>query len=160
MRDKELSSKLKALIKERDVQIELLEKERSELALNVNDLTGAKSDLEAKLEKRQEVILELQGQLSTLQCELDELRAEYDKLLDDSIKQTGDLVKSHNEERETLKDTFAKEKEALESQCDQTKMTAIVLQANLEDMAETNSFLQQELKDVQRLYRDVSFVSR
>ncbi|XP_035732049.1 hyaluronan mediated motility receptor-like isoform X2 [Vespa mandarinia] len=155
-RNKELLSKLKTLEEERDIQIELLEKERSQLLLNISDLTDNKCDLEDKLEKRQDVILELQGQLSTLQCELDELRAEYDKLLDDSMRQMNDLVKNYNVEKDTLKDTFVKEKKELQLQYDQTKMTVIVLQANLDDMADNNSFLQQELQDVQRLYRDVS----
>ncbi|XP_047365334.1 hyaluronan mediated motility receptor-like isoform X5 [Vespa velutina] len=155
-RNKELLSKLKTLEEERDIQIELLEKERSQLLLNISDLTDNKCDLENKLGKRQDVILELQGQLSTLQCELDELRAEYDKLLDDSMRQMNDLVKNYNVEKDTLKDTFVKEKKELQLQYDQTKMTVIVLQANLDDMADNNSFLQQELQDVQRLYRDVS----
>lgn len=149
-------SKLKALEEERDVQVELLEKEKSQLVSDVNDLTDNKCELEGKLEKRQEVILELQAQLSTLQCELDELKGEYDKLLEDSMKQTSDLVKNYDEEKETLKDTFVREKEELESQYDQTKMTVIILQTNLEDMAETNSFLQKELQDVQMLYKDVN----
>ncbi|XP_043669772.1 hyaluronan mediated motility receptor-like isoform X2 [Vespula pensylvanica] len=155
-RNKELLSKLKALEEERDVQVELLEKEKSQLVSDVNDLTDNKCELEGKLEKRQEVILELQAQLSTLQCELDELKGEYDKLLEDSMKQTSDLVKNYDEEKETLKDTFVREKEELESQYDQTKMTVIILQTNLEDMAETNSFLQKELQDVQMLYKDLS----
>lgn len=35
--------------------------------------------LELKLQKRQNVILELQGQLSAHQCESDELKNEYEK---------------------------------------------------------------------------------
>ncbi|KAK2583461.1 hypothetical protein KPH14_009431 [Odynerus spinipes] len=155
-RNEELLSKVQILEEERDIQIELLEKEKSELMLRVNDLTDNRCHLENKLEKRQNVILELQAQLSALQCELDELRAEYDKLVEDSMKQTSDIVKNYNEEMETMRDMFNKEKEELIQQNELEKASKIVLETKIEDMTETNSFLQQELQDVQRLYRDLS----
>ncbi|KAI4504568.1 hypothetical protein M0802_000118 [Mischocyttarus mexicanus] len=155
-RNEVLLSKLKTLEEERNKKIELLEKEKSQLILDVNDLTDNKCELEAKLGKRQNVILELQGQLSTLQCELDELKAEYDKAIEDSVIQTNKLVKSYKQKREESMDRFLKENENLKLQYDKTKITVVELQNNLEEITETNTFLQQELQDVKRLYRDVS----
>ncbi|XP_015191840.1 PREDICTED: hyaluronan mediated motility receptor-like [Polistes dominula] len=156
IRNEELLSKLKALEEERNIQIDLLEKEKLQLTLDVNDLTENKCELEAKLEKRQNVILELQGQLSTLQCELDELRAEYDKLVYDSTMETNQLVKEHNKEKETSIDWFLKENQKLEQEHEQTKMTVVKLETDLEKVTETNTCLQNELQDMKRLYTDVN----
>ncbi|XP_014616668.1 PREDICTED: hyaluronan mediated motility receptor-like isoform X2 [Polistes canadensis] len=152
----ELLSKLKALEEERNIQIDLLEKEKLQCTLDVNDLTENKCELEAKLEKRQNVILELQGQLSALQCELDELRAEYDKLIDDSMMQKSQLVKKHNKEKETSMDWFLKEKQKLEQEHEKTKVTVVKLESDLEKVTETKTCLQHELQDMKRLYTDVS----
>ncbi|XP_043505603.1 myosin-9-like isoform X2 [Polistes fuscatus] len=155
-KSEELLSKLKAVEEERNIQIDLLEKEKLQFTLDVNDLTENKCELEVKLEKRQNVILELQGQLSALQCELDELRAEYDKLVDDSMMQKSELIQKHNKEKETSMNWFLKENQKLEQEHEKTKMTVVKLETDLEKVTETNTCLQHELQDMKRLYTDVN----
>lgn len=137
---------------DRDTEIELLHKEKHLLDMRVADLTQEQSNFEIKLEKRQNVILRLQSQLSTLQCELDELKAEYEKLADDSIKRTSDLTDKHEREIDFLKGCFAKEKEQLLAANETLELNA---KAKLHEVEETNFFLTKELKDVQRLHKDV-----
>lgn len=155
MRIAELLTTLKMVKHDRDTKIESLHKEKHLLDIRITDLTQEQSNLEIKLEKRQNVILRLQSQLSTLQCELDELKAEYEKLADDSIKRTSDLTDKHEKEIECLKDRFAKEKEELLASNETFQLNA---KAKLHEVEETNSFLTKELKDVQRLYKDVRII--
>lgn len=138
-----------------DIEIELLQKDKCQLDMRAADLTQERSNLEAKLEKRQNVILRLQSQLSTLQCELDELKAEYEKLADDSIKRISDLTDKQEKEVQCLRDNFAKEKEDILIASETLKIDA---EAMVHEIKETNSFLTEELKDVQRLYKDVRIV--
>ncbi|XP_032668210.1 hyaluronan mediated motility receptor-like isoform X2 [Odontomachus brunneus] len=149
----ELINTVKMVEHDRNTEIELLHTEKDLLDVRIADLTQEQSNLEAKLEKRQNVILRLQSQLSTLQCELDELKAEYEKLADDSIKRTSDLTDKHEKEIKCLQDHFAKEKEELLISNETLKSSA---ETKLHEIEETNSFLTKELKDVQRLYKDVS----
>lgn len=148
----ELINTVKMVEHDRNTEIELLHTEKDLLDVRIADLTQERSNLEAKLEKRQNVILRLQSQLSTLQCELDELKAEYEKLADDSIKQTSDLTDKHEKEIKCLKDDFAKEKKELLISNETLQLNA---KTKLHEIEETNSFLTKELKDVQRLYKDV-----
>lgn len=135
-----------------DTEIGLLQKEKSQLDMCVVDLKQERSSLESKLEKRQNVILRLQSQLSTLQCELDELKAEYEKLADDSIIRTSDLTDTHEKEIANLRDYFAKEREELLIANETLKSDA---ETKVREVEDTNSFLTEELRDVQRLYKDV-----
>ena len=54
--------------------------------------------LELKLQKRQNEVLELQGQLSALQRELDELKGKYEKVVENFSKTVGDLRYKYVEE--------------------------------------------------------------
>lgn len=138
-----------------DTEIGLLQKEKSQLDVCVTDLIQERSNFESKLEIKQNVILELQAQLSALQCELDELKAEYEKLADDSIKRISDLTDKHEKEIQHLKNDFLIEKKKLlmESETYKTCESEAKMKAN--EIEETNSFLIEELKDLQRLYKDV-----
>lgn len=155
MRIEELLNTLKAIKHDHDTKIGLLQKEKSQLDVCVTNLTQERSNLESKLEIKQNVILELQAQLSALQCELDELKAEYEKLADDSIKRISDLTDKHEKEIQHLKNDFMKEKEKLltESKIYKTCESEAKVKAN--EIEETNSFLVEELEDLQRLYKDV-----
>lgn len=119
------------------------------------DLTQEQSNLESKLEIKQNVILELQAQLSALQCELDELKVEYEKLADESIKRISDLTDKHEKEVQHLKNDFMKEKEKLLTENEIYKTNELEAKAKANEIEETNSFLVEELEDLQRLYKDV-----
>lgn len=151
----EILNTQKMIERDRATEIELLQKEKCQLDMCVADLTQERSNLEAKLEKRQNVILRLQSQLSTQQCELDELKAEYEKLADDSIKRISDLTDKHEKEIENLKGYFAKEREELLIANESLKFDA---KTKVHEVEETNSFFKEELEDVQRLYKDVRTV--
>lgn len=138
-----------------DIKIGLLQKEKSQFDICIMDLTQERSNLESKLEIKQNVILELQAQLSALQCELDELKAEYEKLADDSIKRISDLIDKHEKEIQHLKNDFLKEKEKLVTENEICKTRESEATAKSNEIEETNSFLIKELKDIQRLYKDV-----
>ncbi|KAG7204959.1 hypothetical protein KM043_005345 [Ampulex compressa] len=122
----ELTAKLQQLEEDHNLEVSLLEEEKSKLNLYINNLSHDYKSLEDRLEKRQNVILELQAQLSTLQCELDELKAEYEKLIVDSDKQVFDITNKLEAESKAKK------------------------------IDDTNTFLTQELQDVQRLYKDLT----
>ncbi|XP_011151920.1 hyaluronan mediated motility receptor isoform X2 [Harpegnathos saltator] len=149
----ELTSTLETVRQDRDTDIGLLQKEKCQLDTCVADLTQERSHLIAELEERQNVILRLQSQLSTLQCELDELKAEYEKLADDSIKRTSDLTDKYEKEIRHMKDEHAREKKGLLTFKDTIKLKT---EAMLHKAEETNTFLTQELEEVQSLYKDVS----
>lgn len=155
-RIEELVGKLDEVTVSHEHEVNLLEQERSKLDSYVNDLTEERDKLELKLEKRQNVILELQAQLSALQCELDELKAEYEKLVEDTSKEMDELRYKHREEIDKLKTDFEKEKTILrdENECEVSRR--IESEAKAKDMNEENNFLKEELEDVQRLYKDVN----
>jgi capsule polysaccharide export protein KpsE/RkpR len=146
---------LKEIECDRNTELELLQQEKCRLDIHVNDLTQERFNLEAKLETRQSVILDLQAQLSALQCELDELKAEYEKLIDDSNKQISDLTNGHEKEMQHLQNAFLVEKNELLTENETRKLLELKAEARANDIEETNSFLTQELKDLQRLYKDV-----
>lgn len=129
-------------------EINLLEQEKSQLNSCIYNLTDERDKLELKLQKRQNVILELQGQLSTLQCELDELKAEYEKIVENSSKEINDLKYKHEEEIDKLKIEFEKEKIFLVNKEES--------EIKIKDLNEENNFLKEELENVQKLYKDVS----
>lgn len=129
-------------------EINLLEQEKSQLNSCICNLTDERDKLELKLQKRQNVILELQGQLSTLQCELDELKAEYEKIVENSSKEINDLKYKHEEEIDKLKIEFEKEKIFLVNKEES--------EIKIKDLNEENNFLKEELENVQKLYKDVS----
>ncbi|XP_011341570.2 hyaluronan mediated motility receptor isoform X1 [Ooceraea biroi] len=155
-RIEELLNTLKKVECDRDTEIGLLQQEKCQLDIRVTDLTQERSNLEAKLETRQNVILDLQAQLSALQCELDELKAEYEKLVDNSNKQMSDLTDQHEKEMQHLRDIFLMEKNELLTENDTRKMLELRAETRANDIEETNSFLTEELEDLQRLYKDVS----
>ncbi|KAL6448407.1 hypothetical protein ACFW04_000378 [Cataglyphis niger] len=153
-RIEELLNTLKTIKHDHDTKIGLLQKEKSQLNVYIMDLTQEQSNLESKLEIKQNVILELQAQLSALQCELDELKAKYEKLADESIKRISDLTDKHEKEVQHLKNDFMKEKEKLLTENEIYKTNELEAEAKANEIEETNSFLVEELEDLQRLYKD------
>ncbi|XP_070153196.1 putative leucine-rich repeat-containing protein DDB_G0290503 isoform X1 [Polyergus mexicanus] len=155
IRIEELLNTLKAIKHDHDTKIGLLQKEKSQLDVCVTNLTQEQSNLESKLEIKQNVILEIQAQLSALQCELDELKVEYEKLANDSIKRISDLTDKHEKEIQHLKNDFMKEKEKLLTESEIYKTCESEAKAKANEIEETNCFLVEELEDLQRLYKDV-----
>ncbi|XP_076750292.1 uncharacterized protein LOC143423101 [Xylocopa sonorina] len=151
----ELVKKLEEVIASHKHEVNLLEQDKSKLDLCISNITEEREKLELKLEKRQNVILELQAQLSALQCELDELRAEYEKLIEESSKQMDYLKNEHREEIDKLKIDFAKEKAILQSENEFEISRRIEIETKAAEVEEENNFLKEELQDVQRLYNDV-----
>lgn len=143
---------MKNIKHDHDTEIILLQKEKSQVDIFVTDLTQERLNLEAKLEKKQNVILQLQTQLSALQCELEQLQVEYQKLVDDSTKRLSDLTEKHETGVACLKNNFLKEKEELLIENGNNKLE---MEERIIEVKETNSFLTIELRDVQRLYKDV-----
>lgn len=128
-----------------------MEQEKSQLNSCINNLTDERDKLELRLQKRQNVILELQGQLSTLQCELDELKAEYEKIVENSSKEINNLKYKHEEEIDKLKIEFQNEKIFLVNKEES--------EIKIKDLNEENNFFKEELENVQKLYKDVSVKS-
>lgn len=112
--------------------------------------------LELKLQKRQNVVLELQGQLSALQCELDELKGEYEKVVENFSKKVGDLRYKYEEETNKLKLDFGKEKMILVNENEFETSRRIEIEAKVKDIDEQNNFLRKELENVQNLSKDVN----
>ena len=137
-------------------EVDLLEQEKSKLNSYVDNLTNERDKLELKLQKRQDVILELQGQLSTLQCELDELKAEYEKVIETSSKQMDDLKYKYEKETDQLKLDFEKEKMILVNENQFEISRRIEIEAKVKDIDQQNNFLREELANVQKLSKDVS----
>lgn len=140
---------------DRDTEIGLLRKEKCQLEVCVANSTQESSNLEAKLEKQQSIILELQAQLSALQCELDELKVEYEKLADNSVKRIADLTDNYEKEIERLKSDFITERNELLIEIETQKEHSLNTLVKRNEIEETNTFLTDELEDVQRLYKDV-----
>ena len=133
-----------------------MEQEKSKLNSYVDDLTNERDQLKLKLQKRQDVILELQGQLSTLQCELDELKAEYEKVVENSSKQMDDLKYKYEKETDQLKLDFEKEKLILVDENQLEISRRIEIEAKIKDIDQENNSLREELENVQKLSKDVS----
>ncbi|CAK9797651.1 hypothetical protein ANTPLA_LOCUS1290 [Anthophora plagiata] len=153
---KELVGKLEKVQADHKCEVDLLEEEKSKLNLCINNLTGERDKLEAKLEKRQNVILELQAQLSALQCELDELKAEYEKVIKDHSQEMDEERCKHYEEIQKLISKYKKEKEALQSDNEFEVSRRLEAEAKVKDVQETNNFLREKLEDVERLYTNVN----
>ncbi|CAK9832863.1 Laminin subunit alpha-2 [Anthophora retusa] len=153
---KELVEKLEKVQADHKREVDLLDEEKSKFNSCINDLTDERDKLEAKLEKRQNVILELQAQLSALQCELDELKAEYEKLIKDHSQQMDEERCKHYEEIQKLISKYEKEKEALQSDNEFEVSRRLEAEAKVKDVQEANNFLREKLEDVERLYKNVN----
>lgn len=143
---------------ERENEIVSLTNVEETLRCEVSELKKARSDLEAKLETRQQVVMELQSQLSTLQCEVDELRAEYERLVCESEKKTNQLMDRHDRELFDMRHEFIRERECLQREKQNEIARRLELECENKERRETNSFLTEELQDVQNLYKDVSIL--
>ncbi|XP_043527976.1 hyaluronan mediated motility receptor-like isoform X1 [Frieseomelitta varia] len=152
----EQRTKLEEITMNHKREVDLLEQEKSKLNSYVDNLTNERDKLELKLQKRQDVILELQGQLSTLQCELDELKAEYEKVIETSSKQMDDLKYKYEKETDQLKLDFEKEKMILVNENQFEISRRIEIEAKVKDIDQQNNFLREELANVQKLSKDVN----
>ncbi|XP_017797874.1 PREDICTED: putative leucine-rich repeat-containing protein DDB_G0290503 [Habropoda laboriosa] len=152
----ELVTKLERVKEDYKHEVNLLDEEKSKLNLCIINITDERDKLEVKLQKRQNVILELQAQLSALQCELDELKAEYEKLLEDYSIQMDDVRYKHQEEINKLTTDFEKEKVTLRNENDFEISRKLEIETKAKDVEEENNFLKEELEDIQRLYKDVN----
>ena len=123
--------------------------------MEVNELNKLRSDLEYTLDTRQQVVLELQTQLSTLQCEVDELRAEYERLVVESKTNTNQLMDRHEVELMDMRKEFTCERECLQREKQAEIARRLELERENKEKSETNAFLTQELQDVQKLYKEV-----
>ncbi|XP_060821534.1 hyaluronan mediated motility receptor-like isoform X6 [Bombus pascuorum] len=152
----ELTIKLEEITLSHKYEVGLLEQEKAKLNSCVNDLMEERDKLELKLQKRQNVVLELQGQLSALQCELDELKGEYEKVVENFSKKVGDLRYKYEEETNKLKLDFEKEKMILINEYEFEISRRIEIEAKVKDIDEQNNFLRKELENVQNLSKDVN----
>ncbi|KAK1138109.1 hypothetical protein K0M31_002594 [Melipona bicolor] len=152
----EQRTKLEEITMNHKREVDLLEQEKSKLNSHVDNLTNERDKLELKLQKRQDVILELQGQLSTLQCELDELKAEYEKVIENSSKQMDDLKYKYEKETDQLKLDFEKEKMIFVNEKQFEISRRIEIEAKVKDIDQQNNFLREELANVQKLFKDVN----
>ncbi|XP_043579605.1 hyaluronan mediated motility receptor-like isoform X4 [Bombus pyrosoma] len=152
----ELTIKLEEITVSHKYEVGLLEQEKAKLNSCVSNLMEERDKLELKLQKRQNVILELQGQLSALQCELDELKGEYEKVVENFSKKVGDLRYKYEEETNKLKLDFGKEKVILVNENEFEISRRIEIEAKVKDIDEQNNFLRKELENVQNLSKDVN----
>ncbi|XP_043266915.1 hyaluronan mediated motility receptor-like [Venturia canescens] len=150
----ELRDRLTRLEKEHDVEIADLRNEEDILRDQVVELSKSKNDLETKLETRQQVILELQSQLSTVQCEVDELRAEYERMLRESETKLNEMSNLRDCEFIDLKNDLIREREQLEDEKFAECSQRLALEAKNKELRENNDFLTEELQDVQKLYKE------
>ncbi|XP_024225381.1 hyaluronan mediated motility receptor isoform X7 [Bombus impatiens] len=152
----ELTIKLEEITVSHKYEVGLLEQEKAKLNSCVINLMEERDKLELKLQKRQNVVLELQGQLSALQCELDELKGEYEKVVENFSKKVGDLRYKYEEETNKLKLDFGKEKMILINENEFEMSRRIEIEAKVKDIDEENNFLRKELENVQNLSKDVN----
>ncbi|XP_011877412.1 PREDICTED: hyaluronan mediated motility receptor-like isoform X3 [Vollenhovia emeryi] len=152
----ELLNKLEKAKQDYDIEIGLLEKEKYQLDICVANLTQDRSDLESKLEIRQNEISELEAQLSALQCELHELKAQYEELASDYVNKFSDFTNKYEEQIEHMKNDFWTEKEKLVMENELYKARASKLETKANKMEETNCSLMEELKNLQRCHEDVT----
>ncbi|XP_068972661.1 putative leucine-rich repeat-containing protein DDB_G0290503 isoform X3 [Bombus flavifrons] len=152
----ELTIKLEEITVSHKYEVGLLEQEKAKLNSCVINLMEERDKLELKLQKRQNVVLELQGQLSALQCELDELKGEYEKVVENFSKKVGDLRYKYEEETNKLKLDFGKEKMILVNENEFEISRRIEIEAKVKDIDEQNNFLRKELENVQNLSKDVN----
>lgn len=152
----ELTIKLEEVTVSHKYEVGLLEQEKVKLNSSVSNLMEERDKLELKLQKRQNVVLELQGQLSALQCELDELKGEYEKVVENFSKKVGDLRYKYEEETNKLKLDFGKEKMILINENEFEISRRIEIEAKVKDIGEQNNFLRKELENVQNLSKDVN----
>ncbi|XP_050477449.1 hyaluronan mediated motility receptor-like isoform X6 [Bombus huntii] len=152
----ELTIKLEEITVSHKYEVGLLEQEKAKLNSCVINLMEERDKLELKLQKRQNVVLELQGQLSALQCELDELKGEYEKVVENFSKKVGDLRYKYEEETNKLKLDFGKEKMILINENEFEMSRRIEIEAKVKDLDEENNFLRKELENIQNLSKDVN----
>ncbi|OAD52380.1 Laminin subunit alpha-2 [Eufriesea mexicana] len=151
----ELTTKLETITVSHKHEINLLEQEKTKLNSYISDLTDESDQLELKLQQRQNVIFELQAQLSTLQCELDELKAEYENLVENSSKQMDSVKYKYQEEIDKLKINFEEENIILVNENQLERSRRIEIEAKVKDVEGQNKFLVEGLVEVQELYNNV-----
>jgi len=140
---------------DRDIEIELLQKEKHQLDVCITNLTQERSDLESTLEMKQNEISKLEAELSNLQCKLHELKEQYGELANNYVYKISDFTNKHEEEIKHLKNDFWKEKEELLMQNEVYKEHASKMETKANKMEEINCSLTEELQNLQRLHVDV-----
>lgn len=140
----------------RDIEIELLQKEKCELDVCVTNLTQERSNLESTLEMKQNEISTLEAELSALQSKSCELEEQYGELANNYVHKISDFTNKHEEEIECLKNDFWKEKEELLTQNEVYKACTSEMETKADKMEETNCSLTEELQNLQRIHIDVS----
>lgn len=143
-----------------NIEIELLQKEKCQLDVCVANLTEERFNLESKLERRWNEILELEAQLSALQCELQELKAQYGKLAVEYVNKCSDITNKHEEEIEHMKNEFWKEKEELLMENEIYKARVSKMETEANKMEEKNYSLMEELENLQKYHKDVRDLSK
>lgn len=152
----EWRDRLTLLQNDHDAEIVVLKNEEDLLRDQVAELSKTKIDLEAKLETRQQVVLELQSQLSTVQCEVDELRAENERMSSDSETKLNETLNRRDLELMDMRNDLIRERERLENEKFVEVSRRLELECKNKELCENNAFLTEELQDVQKLYKDVS----
>ncbi|XP_011698345.1 PREDICTED: hyaluronan mediated motility receptor-like isoform X2 [Wasmannia auropunctata] len=152
----ELLNKLETVKRDRDVEIELLQKEKCQLDVCVANLTEEQSNLKSTLEMKQNEISKLEAELSTLQYKSRELKEQYGELADSYVHKISDITDKHEEEIKHLKDDFLKEKEDLLTQNEFYKERASKMETKANEMEEMNCSLTEELKNLERIHTDVT----
>ncbi|XP_018309470.1 hyaluronan mediated motility receptor isoform X2 [Mycetomoellerius zeteki] len=152
----ELLNKLEIVKRDRDIEIELLQKEKCQLDVCVTNLTQERSNLESTLEIKQNEISKLEAELSALQGKSQELKEQYGELADSYVHKISDFTNKHEEEIKHLKNDFLKEKEELLMQNEVYKERASNMEIKANKMEEINCSLTEELKNLQNIHTDVT----
>ncbi|XP_012063941.1 PREDICTED: hyaluronan mediated motility receptor-like [Atta cephalotes] len=152
----ELLNKLEIVKRDRDIEIELLQKEKCQLDVYVTNLTQERSNLESTLEIKQNEISKLEAELSALQRKSQELKEQYGELADSYVHKISDFTNKHEEEIKHLKNDFLKEKEELLMQNEVYKECASNMETKANNIEEINCSLAEELKNLQNIHTDVS----
>jgi len=141
--------------RDRDIEIELLQKEKCQLDVYVTNLTQERSNLESTLEIKQNEISKLEAELSALQRKSQELKEQYGELADSYVHKISDFTNKHEEEIKHLKNDFLKEKEELLMQNEVYKECASNMETKANKIEEINCSLAEELKNLQNIHTDV-----
>ncbi|KYM91177.1 Laminin subunit alpha-2 [Atta colombica] len=152
----ELLNKLEIVKRDRDIEIELLQKEKCQLDVYVTNLTQERSNLESTLEIKQNEISKLEAELSALQRKSQELKEQYGELADSYVHKISDFTNKHEEEIKHLKNDFLKEKEELLMQNEVYKECASNMETKANKIEEINCSLAEELKNLQNIHTDVT----
>lgn len=152
--DIEIKTKMQKMHEDFQAEISRMKAEESKLKNELLDLADIRKELDTKLQQRQQLVIELQSQLSMLGCELDEFRADEEsrRIMSEIIGEKENIIHELKEKLTIV------ESERDELWCIRDSESREIAELSIElqtEKAERKSF-EEKLSKIQCLYSDVS----